>query len=80
MPSGQNNMYNKLDGQLIIIKYLVDTNKQNNDENKKKLYKNESEFTDTKTLIKHIMVQNQNDLPDKMDSFKAQDPGTVVPA
>ena len=67
------------------MKYLVDTNKkvtnklkQDNDELKNKLNKNYSDLDEIKTLLKYVIVQDQNSLTDNMDSTKAQYPTNVV--
>ena len=46
-------MDNKLDGQLLIIKYLIDSNKQDAGDKMKKHY---SYFYEIKTLLKQMMV------------------------
>ena len=53
-------MYNKSDNQLITMKDLVYSNKQDTDDLKKKLRKHDSEFTNIKsefTEIKKILKQ-----------------------
>ena len=67
-------MDNKLDCQFLTMQASVDTNKKDTDELKKKIKKHDSKFTniksnftETKTIIKQIMVQNQHYLPDKME-------------
>ena len=45
-------MENKLDEKLLIIKYLVDINKQNIDDLKMTLNKHGSKFSYIKTIIK----------------------------
>ena len=44
-----------------------------------KIKKRDYYFTDIKTIIKEIMVQNQRYSPDKVDSSKAQYSDTVFP-
>ena len=39
-----------------------------------------SEITDIKTMIKHVIVHNQNSSPENMDLPKTQYPTTLVPA
>ena len=67
------------------MKYLVDTNnkvtnelKQDNDKLKKKLNRHDSDLDEIKTLLKKVLVPNQNLLPYTMDSPKSQYPTTVV--
>ena len=62
----------KLDDQLLVMKYLVDTNKQDfdelnqdNDKPKNKLNKHDSYLEKINTLIKQMLVQNQTSLPVK---------------
>ena len=68
------------------MKYLVDTNnkvtnelKQDNDKLKKKLNRHDSDLDEIKTLLKKVLVPNQNLLPYTMDSPKSQYPTTAVP-
>ena len=82
-----------MDEQFLPIQDLIYTNNQVNDELnqyhdelkednnilKKKLTKHDSYLDKIKTLLKQMMVQNQNSSPDKMEWPKAQDPTTVVP-
>ena len=72
-------MDNNLDYRLNIIQASIDTNNQDNDNIKKTLTKYDSEFTDIKTIIKQMMVQNHHYSPDNMESPKAYNPDTVVP-
>ena len=79
-------MDNNLDGHVIFIQTPVDTNNKVTDELKKKNYelknklnKHDSYFDDIKTLLKQILVHNQNSLSENMDSTKPQDSTTVVP-
>ena len=61
-------------------KQVTDELKRYNDEFKKKLSKHDSDFEEIKTLLKQVIVWNQNSFPDSMDYPKAQDPTTLVPA
>ena len=86
IPSRQNNMDNKLDFHLPTVKSLVDTNKQVNDELQQYndelniiLNKYESDLDEIKTLLKQVIFNNQNSLPENMYSIKAQYNTTVVP-
>ena len=79
-------MDNKLDFHLPTVKVLVDTNKQVNDELQQYndelniiLNKYESDFDEIKTLLKQVIFNNQNSLPENMYSRKAQYNTTVVP-
>ena len=67
-------MENKLDDQLLIIKYSIDSNE--------KMYyefiKMESYITYIKKMFKHMMSQKQNSSPGNMDPPKPQYLGTVV--
>ena len=67
MLSGQNKIDNKFYGQFLIMQDSVNTNKkftgelnQDNDELKRKLNKHDSDLYEIKTLIKKVLVQNQN--------------------
>ena len=64
-------MYNKLDGQFLILQALVDANKKNTDELKKTLKKHEPKFTEIKIIIKQMMVRNLHYSPDNMYSPKS---------
>ena len=79
-------MDNKLDDQLLFMKFSVDTNnqvtdkpKQDNNELKKKLNKHDFDFSEIKTLLNKFLVQNQTSLPGKIDSPNSQYPTTAVP-
>ena len=76
--SGQNKVYNKLDEQFLVMQDLINFN----DKKMKKRYSEftnmKSDITKTKTMFKHMMVQNQHSSPVNMDSPKYQDPDTVV--
>ena len=40
--------------------------------------KHDSDLDKINTILKHVLVQNQHFLPDKMDSPRAHNPATVV--
>ena len=74
MPSGQKNIDNKLDDQLLITQYMIDDSSQASDEkmNKyySKLYKQDSKLDNIIEMIKIMMYHNQNSnyTPENMDS------------
>ena len=79
-------MDKKLYDHILFMKSLVYTNKQVTDELKhdsdeldKKLIKHDFEFSDIKTLLKQVLFQNKNSLPDRMGFTNNQDTATVVP-
>ena len=74
------NMDNKLDEQLISTQDLMDDNKEDTDDLKKKLNKHNSGFYEIKTLIKQIMVQNLHYSPEQKDLPNSQGFCTLVPA
>ena len=71
-------MEKNIDDHFLIIQYLIGDNKQYTDDLKNTLKKYDSGFTKIKTVLKQLMVQNQNFSPDKVDSPKVQDPDTLV--
>ena len=65
MTSGQENMQNNLDDQILFMKYPINTNKQainelkeDCDVIKKKLNKYDFEFYDVKALLNKVIGQN----------------------
>ena len=74
-------MENKLNGQLLLVKATIYTNKQATyeikqdfDDIKKKLNKYYFGFYDIKALINKVLGQNKTYLPYNMDSSKSQEP------
>ena len=77
-------MDNNLDEQILFMKALVDSKKQVTDEInqddielKKKLNKHYYDLDEIKTILKQVLVQNQNFSPDRMDSVHAQGVGII---
>ena len=53
-------MDNNIDEKLIIMQYLVDTNKQYTDDIKKKLKKHDYKFIDIKKILKRMFIPKEN--------------------
>ena len=67
MPSGWNNMDNKLDYRVLFMQALIDTNneinydlKQDYNKLKKKLNKHDFKYSEIKELLNKVLVQYQN--------------------
>ena len=67
-------MYKNLDGQVIIIKALIDENYEKMKKSYDKTKKIDSKFTDIKSemneikkLLEQVLVHNKNTLPDNTD-------------
>ena len=76
MPSRQNKMNNKSDGQLLIMQVTIEANRQDSSN------KMENLTEELKAMIRSMMdqIKISKSSPCKKDSPKAQDPTTVVPA
>ena len=74
MPRGRNKMDNKSDYQLLIMKYTIEYNNQDSDDNTNNL------TADLTGMIASIMdqIKISKASPDKKDPPKAQDNTTVV--
>ena len=76
MPTGRNKTDNKSDDQLLIMQATIEANRQYYHEKMNHLTEDLTVMTTSK--MDHITASKS--LPEKMDSPKAQDPTTVVPA
>ena len=72
--SGQNKVYNKLDEQFLVMQDLINFNDKKMKKRYSEFTKMKSDITKTKTMFKHMMVQNQHSSPGNKDSPKYQDP------
>ena len=60
-------MDNKLYENILIMRALLDSNKEDTDELKKNMTKHDSEFSKIKTVLKQMMVQNSHPSPENID-------------
>ena len=76
-------MYNKSDYQFLVIQATIDDNRQASDDKmNSKLDKQDYTLDKLMAMVKNMTDKNQNSnsLPENMDSPKAPDPTTAVPA
>ena len=76
MPSGQNNMDNKSDDQLLIVQATIESNKQDSDEKMKKLIEYLKGMI--ASMIDQIKISELS--PIRKDFSRAQNPTIMVPA
>ena len=69
----------KLDDQILTIQASDNYINHADEETKETLERHESEFTNIKTIIAQLLIQDKNYSTDKVDSPKDQDTDTILP-